>query len=121
MLTRYSRTVVLGAALVSLAGAQAALGGPPALAPQAPPDVSHHRLTPVAATGTALPVRPDDRAGARGPGALAVVAASDTATGFDWSDGAVGAAGGFAIGLAAAGVAVVATRRQRPVAADGAI
>jgi hypothetical protein len=97
MLTRFSRTAVLGAALVSLAGAQAALAA----------DDS---------------VRPDDRAAPRGPGAIALVAAdSADERGFDWGDGAVGAAGGFAIGLAAAGVAVVATRRQRPVAAEGAV
>ena len=65
-----------------------------------------------------MAVRPDDRAAARGPGAFSVVAAATVdETGFDWSDGAVGAAGGLAIGLAAAGVVLVATRRQRPVPA----
>ena len=94
MLTRFSRTAVLGATLVALAGAQAALAG----APNAP-------------------LRPDDRDGPRGPGAVALFADAESENGFDWGDGAVGAIGGFAIGLGAAGVAIVATRRQRPVPA----
>src|SRR6188472_3774020 len=42
------------------------------------------------------PVRPDDRAGARGPGALtSPPVVESTSSGFDWSSAAIGMVGGM--------------------------
>jgi len=52
--------------------------------------------------------RPDDRGDARGPGAtLPTVVAVSTGNGFDWSAAVVGAAGGMGAALLLAGCAVL--------------
>ena len=59
---------------------------------------------PVASSG----VRPDDRAGARGPGSVPVhSAAAATTDGFDWVDALVGGAGGIATALLLVGGALL--------------
>jgi hypothetical protein len=106
--THAGAAALLAAAALSLVVLQSAGAGAPA--PRSGP-AGWQAPGPAAAS-----VRPDDRAGARGPGGLGSLRVdARTASGFDWGDGAIGAAGGLAIGLA--GVAVlVASRRRRPLA-----
>jgi len=49
---------------------------------------------------SSTPVRPDDRAGARGPGALTpTLVVESTSSGFDWSAAAIGMVGGMGAAL----------------------
>ncbi len=59
-------------------------------------------------------IRPDDQAGTRGPGSIppVVVAAGASADGFDWTDAGVGAVGAFGLALLVLGAHQVATRAR---------
>jgi len=64
-------------------------------------------------------MRPDDRAGIRGPGGpLAVPAAVHTdGTGFDWRDAAIGGAAALALALGMGATVISLRRRNAPKAA----
>jgi hypothetical protein len=63
-------------------------------------------------------VRPDDRAGVRGPGAAPTVILTQTPRGFDWEDAGIGALGAFGLALLLFGtMQVVARGRDRHAAA----
>jgi hypothetical protein len=80
----------------------------------APPDVFERAVL----RQSSVVVRPDDRAGARGPGASSptvVAARSSVGGGFEWREALLGAAGiAFALGLAAV-VGVTVRHRRRVV------
>ena len=58
-------------------------------------------------------VRPDDRAGVRGPGAVPTIFAQPSGDGFDWGDAGIGALGAFGLALLLLGGLQVATRGRR--------
>lgn len=63
-------------------------------------------------SGSTAPVRPDDRAGFRGPQASAPITAQPATDGFDWSDAGIGAGFGSAL-LALLGSTLVLMRHAR--------
>jgi uncharacterized iron-regulated membrane protein len=68
----------------------------------------------VAQQATAPAPRPDDRAGIRGPGTLVSEVAQPASAGFDWGDALIGGVGGVGIALLLTGsVFIVASRRSR--------
>ena len=76
----------------------------------APPDVFERAVL----RRSSVQVRPDDRAGARGPGAVGTTlapSATSAETGVTWSDAALGVAG--MLGILLLGTAVTLTIRRR--------
>ena len=61
----------------------------------------------------AASVRPDDRAGVRGPGAAPTVILTQSDSGFDWADAGIGALGAFGLALVLFGGLQVASRNRR--------
>jgi hypothetical protein len=101
MLVKLIATAVVGASLL----APVALADPPA---------DRWSARDVAAAAAA--VRPDDRAGPRGPGAFAPAVVAEPAAGeFDWADATIGGAAGLGAALLVVGGGVLLlTQRSRP-------
>jgi hypothetical protein len=65
-------------------------------------------------------VRPDDRAGAHGPGSAPAATPAHivvSPTGFDWTDAGIGAGMAFGLILLGSGMLLVARRHRKPTAA----
>jgi hypothetical protein len=85
-------------------------------APVAAPDVFERAV--LRETGSTTPVRPDDRAGARGPGLVATsptVSLSAAETGFQWDDALFGAGAAIGAVLLAAPAALTIRHRGRVI------
>lgn len=117
-------TVVVAAATLAPTGLAKPLldrGGPGAIAPQQasplrPDDRAGLRGPGAYASqhGAATSVRPDDRAGMRGPGDLTSSVVQSTSTGFDWGDALIGGLGGMGSALLLMGLLfIVAGRKSR--------
>lgn len=105
-------------ALAALATAVAAAIAVPAAVATRPDDRDGARgpgaVLVVEKTTSIAPTHPDDRAGPRGPGpGTAASSGAATVDGFDWRDAGVGLAGGLVVALVAAGAAVTLSQRHQ--------
>jgi hypothetical protein len=89
----------------------AALLAPSALAAQRPDDRAGAR-GPGAAEILSTSVRPDDRTGTRGPGELTSRVVQPASTGFDWGDALIGCFGGIGTTLVLMGLVFLVTSRR---------